>query len=136
MIFVDTVTWIALFDADLASPLSEAARTYLETIEEPLVTSDLVIAETHKWLVYHGKSQARATMAIQSLVEQSACKILDIETADRREAYLIHRRYSDQLLSFTTAMSVALMRRYQVGKIFSFNKHFLLFPDLIRVPSA
>lgn len=136
MIFVDTVTWIALFDADLTSPLAESARAYLETVEEPLVTSDLVIAETHKWLVYHGKSQVRATAAIQSLVEQSACQILDIEAADRREAYLIHRRYSDQLLSFTTSMSVALMRRNHVGKVFSFNKHFLLFPDLIRVPES
>lgn len=136
MIFVDTVTWIALFDADAASPLASSARAYLETVEEPLVTSDLVIAETHKWLVYHGKSQARATAAIQSLLDESACQILDVETADRREAYLIHRRYSDQLLSFTTAMSVALMRRYRVGKVFSFNKHFLLFPDVIRVPEG
>jgi len=136
MIYVDTVAWIALFDADTNSPLSEAARTYIETIEEPLVTSDLVVAETHKWLVYHGKSQARATAAIQSLIEQSACKILDIETTDRQDAFIIHRRYSDQLLSLTTAMSVALMRRYQIAKVLSFNKHFLLFPDLIRVPSA
>lgn len=135
MIFVDTVAWIALFDAE-ASPLSESAREFVATIEEPLATSDLVIAEVHKWLVYHGKSQALATKAIQSLVEQSACQVLDIQTDDRQNAFIIHRRYSDQLLSLTTAMSVALMRRYQIAKVFSFNKHFLLFPDLIRVPGA
>ncbi|MBX9879590.1 MAG: PIN domain-containing protein [Candidatus Obscuribacterales bacterium] len=136
MIFVDTIAWIALFDADAASPYSEAAREFVASIEEPLVTSDLVIAETHKWLVYHGKSQALATRAIQSLVDQSACTVLDIQNEDRQNAFVIHRKYSDQLLSLTTAMSVALMRRYQIAKVLSFNKHFLLFPDVIRVPET
>jgi predicted nucleic acid-binding protein len=41
---------------------------------------------------------------------------------------------ADQRLSYEDAVTVALVTKYGVTKGFSYHKHFLMFPKIVRVP--
>jgi predicted nucleic acid-binding protein len=57
MIFIDTGVWLYLFDERQDSAQREKAIAFAASIEEPVCTSDLIIAESHKWLIHHGRSR-------------------------------------------------------------------------------
>ncbi len=134
MIFVDTVAWLYLFDQNQSGVECQQAREFLDSVAEALCTSDLVIAETYKWLLHHNRPSLTAERVLSKLVMQEIAVILPIEQQDRGEALTIARKYSDQKLSYEDAVTVALTRRFGVRKVFSFDRHFLMFPEIERVP--
>lgn len=134
MIFVDTVAWLYLFDQQQTSAEGRKAKTFVKSLTEAMCTSDLVIAETHKWLVHHGRPAVKASATLRMLVQQELAVILPIEPEDRNMAMTLVEKYIDQKLSYEDAMTVALTSRFGIKQVFSFDKHFLLFPNLQRVP--
>jgi predicted nucleic acid-binding protein len=123
-LFVDTGAWVALADHDdqyhrrAAAAYPELLRAY-----RPLVTTDLVVAETHIILrlgLGHGPA-----MAFLSNLRASACIERVWTTADlQSEAEAILGRYADQDFSLTDAVSFALMRRRGLRTAFAFDRHF------------
>lgn len=134
MIFVDAVAWIYIYDSSQPAAQRNLAMSVVKRTKERFCTSDLVIAETHKWLCHHGRSLSRSSEILTTLTNEQVAHILEVEAADRHLAANLVAKYLDQKLSYADALSVALMRRHGIRKILSFDKHFLLFKDITRIP--
>lgn len=135
MIFIDTAAWLNIVDDGQNPHDIKKAKGFLSATTDTLCTSDLVIGETYKWLIHHGRPTEPTIEVLRMLIAQELATILPIEQDDRKVALAILQKYRDQALSYEDAMTVALAARYRIKKIFSFDRHFLLFPGLERVPS-
>ena len=135
MIFVDTSAWIFLFDGRRGGKEAVQAQEFYQRIKDPLVVTDLIIEETHKWLTHHAFSNQKALKILEGFVDQNFAKIIAIENIDRTLAYLSTKKYLDQGLSYTDAVTVAVMKRLKIRDVFSFDAHFDLFPGIARVPN-
>lgn len=133
MIIIDTSAWIFLFENKM-NETTIIAKKYYEAIREPIVVTDLIIEETHKWLVHHGFPKRIAAQLLSKFVNQELAKILPIEPDDRIEASKLVEKYHDQSFSYTDAISVVVMKRHRIKKIFSFDSHFDLFRGIERYP--
>ncbi len=134
MILVDTSAWIFLFDQRRGGPEAIQASHFYRQNKEPLAVTDLIVEETHKWLVHHGFPKERGLEILKGFVDRDFAEILPIEDTDRTTAYLLSKKYQDQNISYTDALSVAIMKRVKLKEIFSFDAHFDLFPGISRVP--
>jgi predicted nucleic acid-binding protein len=134
MIFVDAGAWLCLLDDHQDPANVRVARSYFKTAPNPFATSDLIAAETYKWMLFRDRPFSKRFSALKKLAVQELAVILPIEKDDRVLALALMEKFSDQTLSYEDAVSVALMRRFGIEKIFSFDKHFLLFPSIKRVP--
>lgn len=134
MIFIDTSAWICLFDKRPTEKLSIAAKQFFSINTGTLAVTDLIIEETHKWLVHHQFPPKNALQILKGFVSQEFAQILSVEENDRMEATLLVEKYLDQKLSYTDAISVTIMRRANLKKIFSFDRDFDLFRGIERVP--
>ncbi len=126
--------WLYLFDQNQSGFERRRAREFLDSVGEALCTSDLVIAETYKWLLHHSRPLATAEQVLSKLTIQEIAVVLPIDQQDRDNALRIAQKFADQRLSYEDAMTVALAARFGIRKVFSFDKHFLLFPEIERVP--
>lgn len=133
MIIVDTSAWIFLFE-NKVNKNSIKAKKFYDTICEPLVVTDLIIEETHKWLIHHGFPRKKASAILDKFVHQEIAKILSIDFQDRIEAAKLVKKFQDQALSYTDALSVVIMKKNRIKKIFSFDTDFDLFPGIERLP--
>jgi predicted nucleic acid-binding protein len=134
MIFLDAGAWLNLVDQNQNFQEMQKAKAFMLSLSEPLCTSDLIIAETYKWLIYHNRPFTQSKKVLQSALLQELAIVLSIEQEDRKLAVNILQKYKDQKLSYEDAITVSLAYRYGIKKIFSFDRHFLLFPGLERVP--
>lgn len=135
MIIVDTSAWIFLFQKNSNEKNSQKAKDVFKKRREPFAVSDLIIEETHKWLVHHGHPQKLALQILHSFVTEEFAKIIPIQSEDRIEATKLVEKYLDQSLSFTDAITVALMKRHKIKKVFSFDSDFDLFRGIERIPN-
>lgn len=134
MIFVDTSAWLPLMDERQDPLAARAVRGVLDVSAGGLATSELIVAETYKWMLHHDRPFSRRLGALETLLGQKVALILEATQDDRTVALGLIRKFSDQNLSFEDALSVALMNRFGIRKILSFDKDFLLFPGILRVP--
>lgn len=134
MIFVDTNVWLCIWDDRQNPSDSRRVKEFFRNATEPFATSDLIVAETYKWLLHKERHLEMRFRVLDYFVSRNAAAILPIDGTDRRVALELLRKFSDQSLSFEDAMSVALMHRFGIKKIFSLDKDFLLFPEIVRVP--
>ncbi len=117
--YVDTSAFIALLDkSDLDNPL------FVELFSDPprLLTSSLVISEGQAWFLrrYDTRRALRFLSFINSLVA------LEIDPVDKRlihEASVLLQRFSDQELSLTDAVGLALMSRNRIQTCWSTDRH-------------
>lgn len=134
MIIVDTSAWLCLFDKNAIGTESKLAKQYYESNKDTLLVTDLIIEETHKWLVHHAFPPKNAWVILDAFISQKFAQIVPIEENDRREANKLVEKYLDQQLSFTDSITVAIMRRLRLKKVFSFDRHFDLFKGVERLP--
>ena len=134
MIFVDTSAWLFLFDQRRGGPESPLAREFYKRNNQPFAVHDLIIEETHKWLMHHAFPKEKALQILMGFIDQNFAEIIPIENIDRMTAGHLSKKYLDQNLSYTDAMTVAIMKRLKMTEIFSFDSHFDLFPAVTRVP--
>lgn len=134
MIIVDTSAWIYLFNNRSTGKSSIEAKEFYAANKEPLAITDLIIEETHKWLVHHHFPPKNAHKILQSFVFQEFAEIIPFDEKDRFEASKLVEKYLDQQLSYTDAMTFVMMKRLHIKKIFSFDGDFDLFSGIERVP--
>ncbi|MCE5317225.1 MAG: PIN domain-containing protein [Parachlamydia sp.] len=135
MIIVDTSAWICLFERPSSTSHHQAAKRFHIANKDPLAVSDLIIEETHKWLIHHAFPPSNALQILEGFVTQKFAQIISIEENDRQEAKKLVEKYLDQKLSYTDAVTLAMMKRLKIKKVFSFDRHFDLFRGVERVPS-
>lgn len=119
-VFIDTSAFYALLD-ERDRWNSEAQRQFTVVTDErrPLVTSNLVVAETHV-LLLRALGRAAALRWLDSL----DINLIFQTEADHGEVYQLLARYEDKNFSYTDAFSFVVIERLGLGAAFTFDAHF------------
>ncbi|WP_176448979.1 type II toxin-antitoxin system VapC family toxin [Lentibacillus sp. CBA3610] len=127
-LFIDTGAWIALIVEN--DHFHKAARSYLESLDLSIkrLSSSYVIAETYTWLRYREGFKS-ADNFLNVINQSKASGMLDVivgegDILDISEQLL--RDFSDQRLSYVDAVSMAIMKKERINKVFGFDHHFYL----------
>ena len=125
-LFVDSGAWIALVSfrdgrhADADRLFREAAVRRL-----PLITTNLVLAEVHRWLLFH--AGVRPALAALDKLEAGARVTIEFATV---EHHLAARRWLerlvDQRISYTDAVSFAVMQARRCRTALAFDHDFVV----------
>jgi len=120
--FVDASAIVALVDRDDRSHLDMVAA-YRSLVEDRyrLFTTDFAAAETYDLLrVRLGAEVARRWL------RESTLAVYHVDAADlRRAERMLQRARSDEGLSFTDAVSLVVMRRFNIGDALAADARFL-----------
>jgi predicted nucleic acid-binding protein len=122
--FVDTAALIAFADrSDSYHPLFRG----LFADPPPLVTTPLVIAEGHGWFLrrFDG-TRALQFMALVEALSLEPLSILPVGPAEQRAGTALLRRFADQALTLTDAVSLHLMKQRRVRSCWSTDRHLRL----------
>ena len=126
MIFVDSGPLLAKFHR--RDPYRAAAVEVWREIElhgERWSTSSFVLSELFTLLsrrAGYGFAAGRA----RSIYRSAALTILRPDEDDEMKALAYFEKFADQGVSFTDAVSFALMRRHRIRRVFTFDRHFAL----------
>ena len=135
MIFVDTGAWFAVAVSN--DPDHDAAMTCLATNQEPLVTSDYILAETATLLRMRDKTLRGHRLAVRvatSILRAESAILEKVDVQDLERALRVFRNYQDHLFSFVDCTSFVIMERLGINHAFAFDSHFDEYPGIIRVP--
>jgi len=123
-VFIDTSAFIALNDK--SDQYFQKASKYLlseiNNLSLTFYTSNLVIAETYTRLLY--KTHFRAA---QQFLETIAIIDIDVLYSDNeleQSAKYFLTKYANLKISYTDAVSFAIMTKKNIPSAFSFDKHF------------
>ena len=121
-LYVDTGVWLALLDA--ADPLHPKAKVIVEAHKAyPLFSSDHVLSEIVT-LLRRELGPEPATGFGREFLEGKIGALVRVEKPDWLEGFKIIEKFKDQKVSAADATSVAIIRRLNVEKVASFDKHF------------
>lgn len=126
-IFVDRSFWYALVTkADLNHQRSALFMRQVQKEGVLLITSELVIAETQRLLMYRFGPEAGHSYLRQILiqVDRGFLGAMNVATLDLQHALALMDRFADQDLSLTDACSAVLMHRERIEQVASFDRHF------------
>ena len=126
-LFIDTGALIAL--KLRGDPHHQAAVRFLqEAGRRPRVISSLVLAEAYTWLRYHYGFPAAVTL-VEELLEGESLGLYTVVRPERQleeRAMGFIRRYTDVKLSWTDAVSFAILQESGEWEVFGFHEHFRL----------
>jgi len=126
MIFIDTGAFIARY-MKYDQYHQHAMKKWRSILKNPdLYTSNHVIDETITFLLRRTDPDFAVEKA-EILLSTDVIHTLRSDQEDEQEALEILKRYKDQKLSFTDCITSALMKRYKIDRIFTFDSHFRLF---------
>jgi predicted nucleic acid-binding protein len=131
MIFVDTGAFYAANvpqDAD-----HDAARAFLASNREPLLTMDYIVAELLTLLRARGQNR-RSMIVGRQLLEQGACTIKWISNSDVIDAWRVYQQFQHKAWSFVDCVSYAVIVRLGISKAFAFDDHFRQFGHVAVLP--
>lgn len=131
MIFVDTSAWYSAYVRKDVH--HSAARQFLQSTREPLVTTDFVVDELLTLLKARGAFQ-RALLIGSRLFRGAGARIEWVEQADVLEAWQVFRSHRDKDWSFTDCVSRVVMERLGITQAFAFDEHFKQFGTVAVVP--
>lgn len=125
MIFIDTGAFLARY---LSSDTlhSRAARAWKELERRKprkIFTSHDVLDETLTLLARRADYPFAAERG-RRLYDSETLEILHADAATERSAIALFEKFAGQRVSFTDCLSFALMRRHDVRRAFSFDRHF------------
>jgi predicted nucleic acid-binding protein len=124
LVFVDASAFVAL-----VSPRDQHHRqagiilARLRRDHWRLFTSNLILAETHAWLLSH-LGRRMALDWLRGIRASASTTILRVAAGDEDAAIRLLERYDDKDFSLVDATSFVLMRRHGIDAAFSFDHHF------------
>lgn len=124
-LFVDSGGWIALVSA--ADQHHAAADRMFRTAVErhiPLLTTNLVVAEVHRFILFRAGIRPAAAL----LDRINASRLVTIEFVDashHRAARAWLERLGDQAMTYTDAVSFAVMQAARCGAALGFDHDFI-----------
>jgi len=126
VIFVDTGPFLARWLArDQHHAEAIEGWRALGAARVPLATSGFVVDETLTLLGRHA-GYAFAAARGRDLYASGALTILRPDRRDEVAALGWFERYADQRVSFTDCVSLALLGRHGIRRVFTFDRHFAL----------
>ena len=123
-VYVDSGGWIALLSRrDAHHP--EAAEVFRESVRRraALLTSNLVIAEVHRLLLFRGGISA-ALAAVERITALERVSVEFVTRAHHDDAVEWLRRFADQPFTYTDATSFAVMTGRRCRQVIGFDRHF------------
>jgi len=135
VIFVDTGAWFAVAVRDDAD--HDSAMQWLRVNRDPLVTTDYILAETVTLLRMRDKTirgHRLASRVATSLLRGEAALLEKVTEDDLERALAVFRTYRDHLFSFVDCTSFVVMERLRIQSAFAFDRHFMEYPEIMRVP--
>lgn len=125
-LFVDSGAWIALLSAR-DQHHGEADALIREAIARrvPLVTTNLVLAEVHRLLLFRAGARA-ATAALARIEESGHVRIEFATEPHHRRARAWLDRLANQAITYTDAVSFAVMEHLRCTTALTFDHDFLV----------
>lgn len=127
-LFIDTGAWIALIVS--GDQFHQKAISFYHDLKPNVqrYTSSHVIAETYTWLRYQvGFTYASQFLSIvREASSVNALYIMKDEGAILEHAEQLLLDFHDQKLSYVDAVSMAVMSKQGITKVFGFDSHFYL----------
>ena len=125
-VLVDSGAWIALVRAT-DSHHGEADRMFRHAIARriPLLTTNLIVAEVHRFILFHAGPRA-AAIVLDRMTESPSLTIEFANAQHHRAARLWLSKLSDQRLTYTDAVSFAIMEARHCRTAMSFDHDFVV----------
>jgi uncharacterized protein len=98
----------------------------LRDLAYPFYVTSVTIAETHRRILYKRHLGILPALDFLERTLNSSINIIRPTEEDEQQALQYIRRFDDQNLTFTDAISMAVMKRLGLRKVFSFDWHFTL----------
>jgi uncharacterized protein len=123
-IFIDSSAWIALFSRR-DQHHNEADRAFRAIIasRRRMLTTNLVLAEIHRLLLYRAGVQAAAA-ALKKIEASLLVEIIFSDTASHQSAKDWMMKLQEHPISYTDAVSFAAMKAAGCGEALSYDHHF------------
>jgi len=125
-VFVDTGAWFALVDRS-DQYHHRACEIYPDLLRRchHLTTTNLIIAETYV-LIRRAIGYQAAIAFLENIAASPRVVKIYSDSALEEKAENILRKYQDQDLSYTDALSFAVMKEYGITQAFAFDQHFMI----------
>lgn len=120
-VFADSSFWYALIaarDADHAR-----ARQALAQNRAPMVTTDLVVAETVSLLVKRIGKQVALQFG-DRISRTRICEVVHVCQSDHQAAWAVFREYEDKEFDLVDACSFVVMRALGIEEALTLDQHF------------
>jgi len=98
----------------------------LRDLAYPFYVTTLTIAETHRRLLYTPHLGVLPALRFLESVFDGSTNIVRPNEGDEKQAVEYIKRFDDQDLTFTDVMSMAVMKRLGLHRVFTFDWHFTL----------
>jgi predicted nucleic acid-binding protein len=124
-VFVDTSGFFAALVVEDAH--HEKARALLHRAEQEswrLITSNVVVFETHALLLYRSRPGRHNALSFLDLLEADAYHIERVRSIDEEHAIQLVRTHEDKAYSLCDALSFVLMERLHITEAIAFDRHF------------
>lgn len=85
-----------------------------------------MVAETYTWLRYHGDFNLalRFLKAVEKASESGILTVIYPDAAICEKGRAVLEKYRDQRLSYTDAVSFAVLESLDISDVFGFDSHF------------
>jgi uncharacterized protein len=125
-VFVDSGAWIALLSARDAHH-ADAERMFRVAVAQriPLVTTNLVVAEVHRFILFRAGIRP-ARLAVARIDASHATSIVFADSQHHGVARRWMDQLSDQMISYTDAVSFAVIRETRCSAVMSFDHDFVV----------
>jgi len=122
--FIDTSAWIALFNRrDQYHETADRIFRGAVASKRPLLTSNLVLAETHRFFL-HGTGIRAAAAALAKIEASPLVRIEFAGATHHQSAKSWIEKLKDQPISYTDAVSFAVMESARCKEAIAFDHHF------------
>jgi len=124
-VLVDSGVWIALVRATDRHH-QEADRMLRQAVRDciPLITTNLIVAEVHRFVLFHVGIRA-ATLLLDRIDASARLRIEFVTPAHHTAARQWLTTLSDQVITYTDAVSFAVMDAARCTAVMSFDHDFV-----------
>lgn len=123
-IFIDTSAFIALYL--IGDDFHQKAVSFLKSLKgkATFATSNFVLDEVYTLL--RSKKGRKVSIEFAEFLVQNAevVKLRRISLEDEKDAFEYFKKFDFSGLSFTDCTSFALMKRFGIKEVFTFDRHF------------
>ena len=120
-LFLDSSALFAFVDRDEKSGVTVA--TYLEEAKRPLITTDLIFAESLSLITKRLGKKVGIETGLK-LRSSEFARVITLDEAIRDEAWNLYQKYRDKDFDFIDATSFIFCRRRKIQEVLTLDRHF------------
>jgi predicted nucleic acid-binding protein len=122
---VDSGVWIAFARArDQHHAAADALLRAALQAGTPLLTTNLILAEVHRFVLFHAGIRPAAVL-LEHLDASSGLTVVHAEADHHAAARQWLTRLGDQRITYTDAVSFAVMRSHRCAAAYTFDRDFV-----------